>query len=182
MEYPRTVVLESDKLRQLLQEKTDLVLEGREMSQEIEFIENSMKAIDGEIQSIERLVDTKDIDVKAKEITDEMNAILDRAKTVKEELRDRLKVAVPSALIAQYEENEKNKTILEEERNKVALKVQKKNDKIIPLGRKLMAPYLQDEFEDYDTLRLEEGKVIATIFSHMEMFKQNHAKRVAESK
>ena len=182
MDYPRTVVLENDKLKSLLEEKTDLVLIGREKSQEIEDIERNMDAIDKEIQGIEKQTDTKDIDAKAKVITDEMNEILERAKLVKDELKARLKAAVPQMLVDQYEENDKKKTELEEERNKIALKVQKKNDKIIPLGRKLMAPYLQDEFEDFDTLRLEEGKIIATIFSHLDMFKQHHAKRVAESK
>lgn len=181
-DYPRTVILESDTLKALIQEKTDLVLEGREKTSQIELIENDMKAVDKEIQSIERSVDTSDIDAKAKEITDAMNAILEQSKQVKEELRERLKAAVPEMLIKQYEDCEQKKEKLEEERRKLALKVQKKNDKIIPLGRKLMQPFLQNEYEDFDTLRLEDGKVIGTIFSHLETFKEHHAKKVAESK
>lgn len=181
MEYPRTIIIDDEKLKTLIQEKTNLILIGREKNHEIEDVENDMKAIDKEIQAVEKSVDTSDIDAKAKVINDEMNAILERATAIKEELRARLKEAVPAMLIEQYETAEKKKTALEEERNKIALKVQKKNDRIIPLGQKLMKPYLLDEFEDYDSLRLEDGKVIGTIFSHLELFKQNHAKRLQSS-
>lgn len=176
-DYPRTVVLESDKLKALIQEKTDLVLEGREKSEEIETVEADMKAIDAEISKIEQAVDKSDIDAQAKEVTEEMNAVMEKMQKIKEELGARLKAAVPEMLIKQYEDAVEKKKTLEEERNKIALKVQKKNDKIIPLGRKVMKPFLQDEFEDYDTLRLEDGQVIGTIFSHMEMFKEHYAKR-----
>ena len=185
-EYPRTVVLENDKLKQLIEEKTAIVMQGRELSNEIELLENDMRAVDREIVSIEKSVDTSDIDQEAKEVTEAMNAIMQQMEEVKKKLSKRLREAVPQMLIDQYDEKLKKKAELEEERRRLALKAQKKNDKIIPLGRKLMKPFIQDEYEDYDTLRLEDTedgkKIIATIFSHLDSFKAAHAKRVAASK
>lgn len=182
MDYPRTVTLESDKLKALLQEKTDLVLHGRELSQQIEDCERDMAAIDAEIQEHEKVVDVEDIRLKMKEVTEAMHAVMTQMEVLKGELRDRLKAKVPETFYEQYEALEVKKKQLEGDRNKLALKVQKKNDKIIPMGRKLMAPYIQDEYEDYDTLRLEGGQIIATIFSHMQSFIEHFKKRKSEQK
>ena len=179
MEYPRTVVIESEKLKTLLQEKTDLVLTGREMSQQIEDCENDMAALDKEIQEYEAKVDLTDLKERMQQVTDAMNVVMSEMSDLKGQVHTRLRDGVPATFYEQYEAIEAKKKKLEEDRNKLALKVQKKNDKIIPIGRKLIAPHITDEFEDYDTLRLEGGQVIATIFSHMESFKEHYRKRKA---
>lgn len=175
--YPRPVTIENPKLRELLQEKGDLILVGRELSDQIEKCEVEMKAADEAIQAIERAVDKGDIDERAKLITDDMNIVMGRMEALKKELVERLKAAVAPEAIALYEDAKKRKEDLETERNKVGLKVQKFNDRIIPLARKCMKEFLADEYEDYDTLRLEDGEVRGTIFSHMETFKEQFAKK-----
>lgn len=179
MEYPRTVILEDGKLKTLLQEKMELVLEGREMSQKIEDVEANMKAIDTEIQTYEKKVDISDLDAKAREITEAMNAIIAQMEGLKKEVKDRIRAGVPDTFYAQYEENEAKKKSLESDRNKTALKIQKKNDKIIPLGQKLMKPHLQDKYEDYDSLRIEDGQIVGSIFSHLAMFNEQFDKRIS---
>lgn len=180
MEYPRTVILEDGKLKTLLQEKTDLVISGRELSQQIENCENDMQAVDKEIQEHESRVDVSDIHQKMNEVTEAMRAVTLQMAGLKKELHERLRAQVPVTFYEQYEALEVKKKKLEEERNKVALKVQKKNDKIIPLSRKLMSPHIQDEFEDYDSIRLEGGQIIATIFSHMQSFIDHFRKKKSQ--
>lgn len=179
-EYPRTISIENDKLRDLLKEKGDFILSGRELTDQIEACDLEMKAADEAIQAIERAVDKTDIDERAKLITEEMNVVMAKMSDLKTELISRLKAAVSPEAIQVYEDAKKRKEVLEGERNKVGLKVQQFNDKIIPLARKAMKPFLNDEFEDYDSLRLEDGKVVGTIFSHMETFKEQFSKRQAK--
>lgn len=78
---------------------------------------------------------------------------------------------VPRELTKKYEDKKKFKELKENERNKIALKVQKFKDLIIPLGQKIAMPYLQEEFEDFNDIRLENGQIVLEIFSHLEDFK-----------
>lgn len=177
MEYPRTVSFEDADLRELLKEKNDLILEGREVSVEIEQLEVEMKAADEAITAIEKAVDAKDLNEEADVLTKDMNVVFEKMQDVKKRLGERLKAAVAPEAIAVYENAKNKKEELENKRNKIGLKVQQFNDKIIPITRDLMKPYLNDEFEDYDTVRIEDGKIVGTIFSHMESFKEAFAKR-----
>lgn len=164
--YPRTVILEDNKLLRLLKEKGELVLTGREASIEIEEKEKEMQSIDQEIQSAEKTVDISDLLESAKGITDEFNAVVAKMEESKKLMFDRIKAAVPPELYDKYESKKKEKEDLELERNKIGLKISQKNDKIIPLSQKLMKPHLKYEADDFDTLRLENGQIVATIFNH----------------
>ena len=176
-DYPRIVEINDERLKSLLQEKTELVMHGRELSQQIEDCENDMAALNTEILEHEKMIDVSDIDNEAREIKMAMKAITLQMQAVNKKYGDRLRAGVPATYYEQYEAREVAKKKLEEERNKIALKVQKKNDKIIPLGRKLMQPFLQDEYEDFESLRLEEGRVVGAIFSHMATFIEHFAKK-----
>lgn len=179
--YPKTIILESDKLRKLLKEKADLVLDGRQVSEEIEAKEIEMEQVDKEIQEVEKAVDSKDLIAKAEAITERFNAILKEMEDLKKENFDRMRAAVPKELPEKYENIKKQKEELENKRNKIGLRIQKFNDKIIPLGQKLMAQYIEDEFDDFDTLRLENEQVVATIFNHIDdakkLFRERKNKR-----
>lgn len=170
MEYPKTVVLESEKLKKLLKEKADLVLDGRAISDEIIALEAEMDSVDKEIQEVEKGVDTKDLQEKAQGITERFNVIMEEMEAIKKETFARMKGVIGDELPNKYEALKKKKEQLENDRNKIGLKIQKYNDKLIPLGQKLMKPHLKDEFEDFDTLRLENGEAVGTIFSHLDDF------------
>lgn len=173
MEYPRKIILDNSKLKTLLEEKGELIKVGRAKTNRIEEIETKMVIIDQKVVEEEKKVDISDLLDEEKEITKVVERAIEKMKDIKKRIFERMKDKVDSALHTEYEELNKEKEKLEAERNKIAIKAQKFNDKIIPLGRKLMSPYIQDEFEDYDTLRLEDGKVVATIFSHLNDFKTN---------
>lgn len=176
--YPRTVVLENPKLKLLLQEKTDLILAGREISMEIEDKEKEMQAADEAIQKIERSVDVGDLKVEATELTQKMNALAKEMKVLQDKLKEKLKAGVSPDAIKVYEDAKLTKEELEMKRNKIALKVQQINDKAIPLGRKLMKPHLEDKFDDFDSLRIENDEVIGTIFNHKVDFERAFAEKV----
>lgn len=166
--YPRTVTLEDAKLEKLLREKADMVLDGRKLSEDIDEKEREMGEIDKEVQEVEATVQVDDLRTEAEVLTKEFNSVMSRMEENQKKVRERMHQIVPQELKDKYENKKKEKEELESQRNKVALKIQKWNDKIIPLARKVMATFIQNEYEDYDTLRIENGKVVGTIFNHFE--------------
>lgn len=176
MTYPKRITLENDKLKTLLTEKAVLITSGRAVSEEIETLEKDMADIDVQIQEVEKTVDLTDLHEREQPLVESVNKTIEEMEAIKKEIYARMKEKVPADLYASYEEKDALKKKKEEERNKIALKAQKYNDKIVPLGRKLMKSHLADEFEDYDTLRLEDGVIVCTIFNHLEDFRKNFKK------
>jgi len=177
MEYPKIIKLEDKKLKKLLTEKAELIIKGRKKSEEIEELEKQMAVTDKKIQEYEKSVDISDLRTRGDEIAVKMQGLIDEMKAIEQDIYARMKKDAPQALYDEYDGFKKAKEEAENERNKIALKAQKYNDKIIPLGRKLMKPYLKDEFDDYESLKIVGGKVIATIFNHLDEFKTNFRKK-----
>lgn len=175
--YPKSVKLSNEKLLKLITEKGVLVVKGRAKSEEIELMEKEMAEIDTKLQVEEKKVDITDLLEKEKVISLKVDEAIKEMKAVKLEIFDRMNAQVPPELHTRYDELKKSKEDKETERNKIALKAQKFNDKIIPIGREMMKPFLKDQFEDYDSLYLEDGEIVATIFSHLNDFKSNFKKK-----
>jgi len=171
MNYPKEIILDNDKLKELINKKGELVEKGRAKSREIEKLEEVMAKTEKELMKAEKKVDLKEFVKDNKAITKRMEACIKDMDKQKKKIYDKIKKETPQELRDKYDEAEKSKEKLENERNKIALKAQKFNDKIIPLGRELMKTHLQDEFEDYDTMMIKDGEIKATIFSHLEDFK-----------
>jgi vacuolar-type H+-ATPase subunit I/STV1 len=175
--YPRTITIENKKLQDLLFKKADLVNVGRATTDEITKLEEEMVEVDKKLQEEEKKVDIADINEKQKEIGARVDKAIEEMKVLQQEIYDRMLAQTSPELRTQYDELKKKKEDKEEERNKVALKVQKYNDKIIPLAREMMKPFLEDQYEDYDSLYVENGEIVATIFSHLNDFKNNFKKK-----
>lgn len=167
MEYPKRVTLDSDKLTKILSEINDLVLHGREISQEIDEQDVVMAEINKEMTDIESKVDVTDLDPRIKDVVDRANKIKEEQLEIEKEVYARCSAAVPKELKDRYENAKSLKEDKERERNKIGLKIQKFKDKSIPLARKLMKPFLEDEFDDYHGVVLENGELIGTIFNHL---------------
>lgn len=175
--YPRTITISNDKLKDLMLKKSEIIKKGIGVSEEIERLEKEMEETDVKIQEEEKKVDVKDLDEKAKLAIEKVNEAIKEMDEIKKEIYDRMKKQVPPELGIKYEELKKTKEDKETERNKFALKAQKYNDKIIPIGKEMMKPFLKDIYEDYDSLYIEDGEIVATIFSHLNDFKINFKKK-----
>lgn len=175
--YPKTIQLENDKLKELLTKKSEMVNTGRAKSEEIEAIEKEMEEVDAQLQAEEAKVDISDLNDRQKEIGAKVDVAIMEMNEVKKEIFDRMTAQTSPELRTKHKELSDKKEKLENERNKIALKAQKFNDKIIPLGKDLMKPHLKDMYEDYDSLFLENGEIYATIFSHLQDFKTKFAKK-----
>jgi len=174
--YPREVKLVNEELKNLILEKSKLVNEGRAKSVEIEKLEIEMAETEKQLIEEEKKVNLKEFKKREKEITKRMERCIKDINEVKKEIYAKIKKETPQGLRDKYDAANKKKEELETERNKVALSAQKYNDKIIPLGRELMKPFLQDEYEDNDTIMVKDGEIVASIFSHLNDFKINFSK------
>ena len=175
--YPKTVTIENTKLKDLLIKKGEFITIGRGKSEEIEDLEKEMEATDQLIQAEEKKISIDDLLEKEKVETKIVEECIERMKAIKQEIYDRLIAEVPKELHDKYDELRKKKEDLETERNKIALKAQKYNDKIIPLAKEMMKPFLQDQYDDYDTLQLQGDEIVATIFNHLVDWKANFKKK-----
>jgi hypothetical protein len=175
----RAIIIQNKKLKDLLEKKTEAVISGREISEEIEQKEMEMKKIDEEIQGIEKSVDLKDLENKAKAVTDKMNAVYAEMQAVEKEIFARLKSKVPPDLGVSYDEKKRVKEQWEQERNRMGLKIEKIKDLLIPLIKKQAKPLLNSEFEDVIDARLENGEVIFEIVDYIDQFKEAKRKQLA---
>ena len=171
--YPKTCTIESKKLKDLLQKKGELINIGRGKSEEIEKLEKEMEDNDKLVQEAEAKVDIADINEKQKAVGAKVDEAIKEMEVLKQEIYDRMMAQTPPELRTKYDELRKKKEDLETERNKIALKAQKYSDKIIPLARENMKPFLEDRFDDYDSLSLQDGEIVATIFNHLVDWKNN---------
>lgn len=175
--YPKVITLESNKLKTLLEKKGELITVGRAKSEEIMALDKEMEETDTQLQAEEGKVDISDLNEKQKAIGAKVDEAIKEMEGVKKEIFDRMMAQTNPELRTKYDELKKKKEDLETERNKIALKAQKFNDKIIPLGRELMKPFLTDMYDDYETIYLENEEVYATIFNHLVDWKNNFKKK-----
>ncbi len=179
--YPRIIKLTDKNLLKLEQEKGQIIEEGRVITQKIESLEVEMGKIDVRLQKEEAKVDIKDLKEQGNKISKEMDVSVkyytDEIKKIQQAIFDRMSEKTDSELRKQHEELKKQKEILETERNKKALKAQKFKDRIIPLARKLLKPHLENEYEDFYDIKLENGEIVGSIFSHLDEFEKNYQKR-----
>lgn len=170
--YPRQVTIESPKLVKLEKEKGQLIEEGRAISEKIQEIELEMGKIDIRLQSEEAKVDISDLKAQGEAIVKEMEGIAkeyaEKIKAIEVQIFDRMKANTDPKLKQEYEGLKKQKETLETERNKKALKAQRAKDRIIPLARKLLAPFLTNDYEDFSEVKLEGEVIVGTIFSHLD--------------
>ena len=177
MLYPKNVTIENDKLKALLQKKGELIAIGRGKSEEIEQLEKEMEETDKLVQEAEKKVNIDDLLEKEKVETKIVEECIEKMKVIKQEIFDRMMAQTPPELRTKYDELKKKKEDLETERNKTALKAMKYNDKIIPLAKEMMKPFLEDQYDDYDTLALDGDEIVATIFNHLSDWKANFKKK-----
>lgn len=173
----KIIKLTDNKLKKLLTEKAELITLGRAKSEEIEVVEKEMEEVDTQIKDIEKQVNIDDFLAEEKVIVLKVEEAIKEMEVIKQNILARLKGHGEPELFKKYDDLKTKKDELETERNKIALKAMKYNGKIIPLGQKLMKPYLEDVYDDFDTIKIEDGEIVASIFNHLETFKDNFKKK-----
>lgn len=171
------IELNNPKLLKWISEKDAIVMSGRKISKDIEDIDLKIKRF----ETMEKRITGKVI--PPKELTDKGDAMAKQMGTMQEELikmadainQSKLE-AIPAKMKADHLALMKEKEHCERERNKLALKVQKIKDRIIPLVQKEVKPLLPTEFDDIETAKIKDGKVVIETFNHLEEFRKKFKK------
>jgi len=170
------ITIENKKLHDLIVMKDDLVTEGRKItnqmeknSEKIKQYENKEKKITGSVKPDEKLKAEGDALVEV------FNATLKKLEEIGQSIEKEKMKAIPQEMIDEHNALLKENERLERERNKIALKVQKVKDKVIPIVQKAVKPML-NEYDDIETAIAKNGKVNITTFNYLEDFKSKFKK------
>lgn len=165
------ITIENKRLHDLIVLKDLEVNGGRKLSADIEALEVKIKRFEEKEKRITVKV------IPPKELTDRGDAIVAEVTKLQSELtKIAMKInasklaAVPEKMKEEHLALLKEKEVIERERNKIALRVQKIKDKIIPMVQKFVKPLLQ-EYDDIETAHAKDGKVLITTFNHLDDFK-----------
>lgn len=172
------ITLDNPRLVKLISEKDALVSEGRKMSRDIESIELKIKRFESKEKLITGKVrPSKEIEERGNKLTEEINAKMKELEKLGKEIEEEKLKAVPEDMKNEHFDLMKQKEKLERERNKIALKVQKVKDKVVPLIQKEAKSFLKDEYDDIETAKIKDGKLVITTFNHIDDFKARFRKR-----
>jgi predicted nucleic acid-binding Zn-ribbon protein len=158
------------KILSLLQQKDDLVKEGRGVSKKIEKLDAKIKVCEDQEKAITLKIEPKELGEKAEKLKAEINELIKKFEKVASDITLEKMNGIPKDLEKKHRDFLADKEKLERERNKIALKVQKVKDRVVPLIKKEIEPQLK-EYEDIETAVVKGGLVEVTTFSHLEEFK-----------
>lgn len=165
------ITLDNKKIHDLLVMKDEIVDEGRAVSQKIEDIEKKCKVFeDKEKKLTAKIIPPKEITDRGDVIVKQIEKLDKELSVIIKEINDAKLEAVPEKMREEHLQLLKDKEVLERDRNKLALKVQKIKDKMIPLIQKEVKPLLK-EYEDIETAQAKDGKVLIETFDRLAEFK-----------
>lgn len=168
----KMITIENKKLHDWIVQKDELVSEGRKIQTEIERIQKGIenyekkeKEITGKIIPRKELTDEGD--ELARGIESTMKRLEELGRMIEQEKLDAIPKSIKEAhqtLLKERQEKERNQA-------KIALKIQKIKDRVVPLIQKEVKPLLK-EYDDIETAKVKDGKVIINTFNHLEDWKR----------
>jgi len=171
-----SIILENRRVFDYITQKDELVTEGRKISGEIDKLEVKIKRF----EIMEKRVTGKVI--PPKELTDRGDDLVKQATKMEQEIEEIVQKindfkleAVPKEMKEKHLALLKDREVLERDRNKIALKVQKVKDRLIPIIQKEVKPLL-GEYDDIETAKAKDGKVEISTFNRLEEFKKTFKK------
>lgn len=172
-----TIEIENKRLHDFIVTKDELVNDGRKISQRIEDIEIKVKRFENkEKQITSKVVPPKELTDRGDELVKQVTAIDSELNKIIKEINEIKLAAVPKDMKEDHMTILKEKETLERDRNKIALKVQKIKDKLIPIIQKEVKPLL-GEYDDIETAKTKDGKVVTSTFNHLTDWKKAFARK-----
>ena len=162
-----SIIVENKKLVQYVTDKDILVTEGRAISAEIEKVEKRIATLEAKEKAITAKVQPpKELSDRGEELMKTLQANIKELDEVSAQIRDIKLAGIPADMKKEHEDLMKKREELERDRNKVALKVQKIKDRVVPLIQKEVKPMLKEEFDDIETAKVKDGKLVISTFNH----------------
>lgn len=171
------MIIKNKKLHDLIVMKDVLVTEGRGMTGGLEALEKKVRICEDKEKKITGSIPPDPI-LKAKgdELIELFNKTLKEIEVIGKQIEKAKMDAIPKELLDEHKGYLKEIEVIERNRNKIALKVQKVKDRIIPLVQKEVKPLL-GEYDDIETAKAKDGEVIVTTFNHLNDWKSKFKSR-----
>lgn len=164
------ITIENKKMHDLIVDKDTLVNQGRKISYKMEQVEKEIAKFEVKERAITSKVKVKDLEEKGNALNNECQKKFEELQKVVAEIEKVRLEAIPKDMKDAHLALMKERESLERERNKLFLKVQKIKDKVVPMIQKHVKPLLQ-EFDDIETAKTKDGKVVINTFNHLADFK-----------
>lgn len=164
------------KLHELLQEKDELVKKGRKLSAKVDIANLKIQKNEEKQRKFTNDCEPKELIDKGNELAVAIEKGLTELETLQKQIHQKKLEAIPDSVAREFEELKKELDMYENDRNKIALKVQKIKDRAVPIIQKEVKPFLT-EFDDIETAELKGEKIIVKVFNHVEQFKDTFRKK-----
>jgi seryl-tRNA synthetase len=165
------IKIKNPQLLKWIKEKEDLVIKGREISKEIEAVMNECSEYEAEEKKITANVKPKELGKKAEALKKEINKKIKEFEKLAEKIRDEKLKAIPKEIKTKHERAMEKKEELERNRNKLALKIQKIKDRMVPIIHQEVKPHLK-KYEDIQSAEAVGDEVVVKIFSYLKDWKK----------
>ena len=161
------ITLENKKLHDYIVRKDELVTEGRKISQQIEDIEKKCAVFEKKEKAITAKVKPpEELEKEGDALAELINKSIKRLEVIGKAVETAKLDAIPKEMKEEHMALLKQKEALERDRNKIALKVQKVKDRVVPLIQREVKPLLK-EYDDIETAKTKDGKVVIATFNHL---------------
>lgn len=172
----KIIQIKDKRVLKHLQDKDELVKTGRRISDELERIETKILSCETKEKKITAERQDKELGDKAEALKAQINELVKEFEKVASDITlDKLS-AIPKDLEKTHRDLMALKEEKERERNKIALKVQKIKDRVIPLIHKEVKPQLE-QYEDIQTAEIVKGEVVVKLYSKLEEWKETYHKK-----
>lgn len=172
----KTIKIKDKRVLKYLQDKDELVKNGRRISDEITRIETKITDCETKEKKITSARQNPELGNKAEDLKAQINALIKEFEKVASDITVDKLSAIPKDLEKTHRDLMKQKEEKEQERNKIALKVQKIKDRVIPIIHKEVKPQLV-EYEDIQTAEIVKDEVVVKIYSKLEEWKEAYQKK-----
>jgi predicted nucleic acid-binding Zn-ribbon protein len=167
----KTIKIEDKRVLKYMQDKDELVKAGRRISDEISRLETKITDCETREKKITEKKQHVELGERAEALKAKINELVKEFETVAGEIMQDKLSAIPKDLETKHRDLMKQKEEKENERNKIALKVQKIKDRVVPKIQAIAKPHL-DEYEDIQTADIKNGVVEVTVYSRLEEWKK----------
>lgn len=169
------IKIQNKKILEYLKQKDLLVNQGRGVSEQIEKIEAEILELDKTEKEYTTACEPKELMEEGKILQEKINKLILKLQDISEKIKDEKINSIPKEMVDKHYKLRDTKEKLERERNKIALKIQKIKDKVIPMIQKSVMPKLK-EYDDIEKAEIIDDEVVVTTFNRLEEFKKQFKK------
>jgi len=164
------ITLENKRVHDYIVDKDKWVSQGMEVSKKLEKVEKEIADFEKKEKAITAKIEVKDLKERGDKLNDECQKKFEELQSVIKQIEEIKLKGIPKDIKEAHLAKMKEREQLERERNKIFMKVQKIKDRVIPIIQKEVKPLLK-EYDDIETAKTKDGKVILKTFNHLEEFK-----------